>query len=84
VAAATLAAAAAFSPVRRVVQQWVDRRFNRARFDAQRELDAFAVRLRSQVELDAILAEVDELVATTLEPEHARIWIRPSLRVPTP
>jgi hypothetical protein len=81
VAAATLAAAAAFSPVRRVVQRWVDRRFNRAHFDAQQELDAFAVRLRSQVELDAILAEVDTLIAATLQPEHAGIWIRPAPRM---
>jgi hypothetical protein len=83
VAAATLAAAAAFSPVRRVVQRWVDRRFNRARFDAQQELDAFAVRLRSQVELDAILADVDALAVATLEPTHAAIWIRRAPPIPT-
>lgn len=52
VAAATLTAAVAFSPVRRVVQQHVDRQFNRARFNARRELETFAARLRSQVDLD--------------------------------
>jgi hypothetical protein len=80
VAAATLAAAAAFSPVRRVVQRWVDRHFNRARFDARRELDAFAARLRSQVELDTIVADITTLVGTTLQPSTATTWIRPARR----
>lgn len=76
VAAATLAAAATFSPARRVVQRWVDRRFNRARFDARRELDAFAVRLRSQVDLDTVVAEVQALVDSTLQPRAATTWLR--------
>jgi hypothetical protein len=80
VAAATLAAAAAFSPVRRVVQRWVDRHFNRARFDARREVDAFAARLRSQVELDAIVTDINTFVATALQPSTATTWIRPTRR----
>ena len=76
VAAATLTAAAAFSPVRRGVQRWVDRHFNRARFDAGRELDAFTARLRSQVDLDTIMAEITVLVATTLQPSRISTWLR--------
>jgi hypothetical protein len=76
VAAATLAAAAAFSPVRRVVQREVDRRFNRARFDAQRELEAFAARLRSEVDLDMIVSDLQALLATTLQPRVLTTWLR--------
>jgi hypothetical protein len=76
VAATTLAAAAAFSPVRRVVQRWVDRYFNRARFDARRELDAFATRLRSQIDLDTIVTDINALVDTTLQPSRTMTWVR--------
>ena len=82
VAAATLAAAAAFSPVRRVVQRGVDRHFNREAFDARRELDAFAGRLRSEVELDAIAADMSALVGATLHPSVVTLWIRPARRGP--
>jgi hypothetical protein len=78
VAAATLAAAAAFSPIRRRVQQWVDRHFNRARFDARREIDAFATRLRSQVDLETVVADINALVGSTLQPSTASTWIRPA------
>jgi hypothetical protein len=84
VAAATLAAAAAFAPVRRVVQQSVDRSFNRARVDAQGKLDAFAGRMRAQVELDTILLEVETLVHATLQPRAAAVWIRPGQQRLTP
>lgn len=76
VAAATLAAAAAFSPIRRVVQRWIDRRFNRARFDAQRELDAFAARLRSEVDLDTIVTDITAVATTTLQPSLVTTWLR--------
>jgi hypothetical protein len=76
VAAATLGAAAAFSPVRRVVQAGVDRHFNRARFDAQRELDAFSARLRSEVDLDAVVTDINAMISTTLQPSLVTTWVR--------
>ncbi len=76
VAASTLAAAAAFNPIRRRLQHAVDRRFDRARYDTQREVDALAGRLRAGVTLDAATADVGRLIRSTLGPHHAAIWIR--------
>ena len=75
VAASTLAAAALFSPVRRKVQRVVDRRFNRARYDADAAVAAFAGRLQDAVTLDAVRADLLASVATALEPEHASVWL---------
>jgi hypothetical protein len=75
VAAATLAAAALFNPVRRRVQKAVDRRFNRARYDADQTITAFAARLRDAVDLDAVRADLLGAVHTALEPAHASVWI---------
>jgi hypothetical protein len=75
VALATLAAAALFSPLRRRVQHAVDRRFNRARYDADKTVAAFAARLQDQVELDAVRADLTDVVQTVLEPTHVGIWI---------
>jgi hypothetical protein len=78
VAASTLAAAALFSPLRRRLQRLADRRFNRARYDAEATVAAFTTRLREAVDFDCISAELVSLVATTMAPAHASIWIRPS------
>jgi hypothetical protein len=78
VAIATLAAAALFAPARRRVQRAVDRRFNRARYDADRTVAAFAARLQDQVELGQVRADLIEVVNGVLEPQHSSVWTRPS------
>ena len=77
VAAATLAAAALFNPLRHRVQRVVDRRFNRARYDADKTVAAFASRLQDAVDLDAVQADLVGVVQHALEPAHISVWIRP-------
>jgi hypothetical protein len=76
VAASTLAAAALFNPLRTRIQRVVDRRFNRARYDAQSTVAAFTARLRDAVEIDAIRADLLDAVNGAVEPIHASVWIR--------
>ena len=76
VAGATLTAASLFNPLRRRIQDAVDRRFNRARYDAQQEVERFAERLRSRVQLDDLTSDVIEVVSETLQPESVAVWIR--------
>jgi hypothetical protein len=78
VAASTLAAAALFNPLRVRVQRVVDRRFNRARYDAESTVGSFTARARDAVDLDTIGAELVRAVEQAIAPEHASIWIRPS------
>jgi hypothetical protein len=75
VAASTLAAAALFSPLRRRVQRVVDRRFNRARYDADKIVAAFAARLKDAVDLDAVQDDLSGVVHQALEPAHVSVWI---------
>jgi hypothetical protein len=79
VAGATLLVAAAFQPARRRVQDLVDRRFNRRRYDAAQTIAAFSVRLRQQVDLDTLSAELLAAVDQTMEPTRVSLWLRPPL-----
>ena len=75
VAAATLVAAALFSPARRRVQRAADRRFNRARYDADQTVMAFAARLQDAVDLDSVRSDLTQVVSRALEPAHLSVWI---------
>jgi hypothetical protein len=76
VAASTLAAAALFNPLRRRVQRSVDRRFNRARYDADKTVAAFAAQLKEAVDLDSVRDDLASVVHKALEPAHVSVWIR--------
>ena len=76
VAASTLVAAALFQPLRRWVQHAVDRRFDRASYDAQRTVEAFAERLRHEVALDAVTDDLQRTIASSIKPASLDLWLR--------
>jgi hypothetical protein len=75
VAASTLAAAALFNPLRRRVQRAVDRQFNRARYDADQTVAAFAARLKDAIDLDSVCDDLTGIVSGALEPAHVSVWV---------
>ncbi len=81
VAVSTLAVAALFRPLRRRTQTVVDRRFNRSRFDAERTVDAFSRRLRSEVDLETVRVDLLGVVLATMQPTSAWVWLRSSHEV---
>jgi hypothetical protein len=76
VAVATLVAAGLFRPVLRWARRVVDRRFNREQFNAERAVDAFAVRLRDEVEGDEVRADLLMVLESTVQPASAGLWLR--------
>jgi hypothetical protein len=78
IAGATLGVAALFQPARRRIQQAVDRRFNRRKYNAAKTIEAFSNRLREEVDLDTLSGELLTVVDQTMQPTAASLWLRPS------
>jgi len=78
----TLAIAALFTPLRRWLQSFIDRRFYRRKYDAEQVLNRFALAARDETDLDKLTAELLRVIQETMEPEHVTLWLRPAERQP--